>query len=321
MPIKKCEVCGEDFPAKLAVVRSCSAVCRSKLIAAARVRGDTIEKACVVCRGPFSVHGDAKKRQACSPKCAYELRMAHRRKQVECVCKTCGTTFSVVQNQVDAGGGLYCSKRCLYDRNKRAMTRPCAICGKTFSSPPSHAHVQTCSTKCGYQLSAATMSRPKVALVCQQCGSQILEHGCHAYRRIYCSRECQFSNEYYKVRQAARISGVANPGWKGGIGIQTVSASGRHYFRQPIEVELEKSARRKRMMAKATPRWADIDKMRAVYRMARQMTVLTGVPHHVDHIVPVNSKLVCGLHCEGNLQVLMAVDNLSKSNRTWPDMP
>jgi hypothetical protein len=27
------------------------------------------------------------------------------------------------------------------------------------------------------------------------------------------------------------------------------------------------------------------------------------------------------LHCEANLQVMLKADNISKHNRTWPDMP
>jgi hypothetical protein len=33
------------------------------------------------------------------------------------------------------------------------------------------------------------------------------------------------------------------------------------------------------------------------------------------------SELVCGLHCEANLQIISAFDNQSKRNYRWPDMP
>lgn len=71
----------------------------------------------------------------------------------------------------------------------------------------------------------------------------------------------------------------------------------------------------------ATPSWSDEAEILKVYEMAQRISRETGVEHHVDHIVPLKSKLVCGLHCEANLQVLPGRDNLAKLNRFWPDMP
>lgn len=71
----------------------------------------------------------------------------------------------------------------------------------------------------------------------------------------------------------------------------------------------------------ATPSWADREKMEWIYRRSRAMYLVTGVKHHVDHIVPLQSPIVCGLHVEHNLQVLPAVKNIKKGNRVWPDMP
>lgn len=72
---------------------------------------------------------------------------------------------------------------------------------------------------------------------------------------------------------------------------------------------------------RATPSWAVLDRIEALYAEALQKSVETGIPHQVDHFVPLRSLLVCGLHCEANLRVITARENQSKANRYWPDMP
>lgn len=80
-------------------------------------------------------------------------------------------------------------------------------------------------------------------------------------------------------------------------------------------------AKRRAKQKLATPAWANQFFIDEVYRLAGLRTKLTGYTWHVDHIVPIKSKTVCGLHVEHNLRVVPAVVNQSKSNRYWPDMP
>jgi hypothetical protein len=72
---------------------------------------------------------------------------------------------------------------------------------------------------------------------------------------------------------------------------------------------------------KATPKWANAHYINMFYELAAQETERLGAKVHVDRIVPLNSDVVCGLHCEQNLQLLPAAENIRKSNRYWPDAP
>ena len=80
-------------------------------------------------------------------------------------------------------------------------------------------------------------------------------------------------------------------------------------------------AKDKAAKVQATPEWADRAAIEAVYAEAERLTQETGIPHHVDHIVPLRSKRVCGLHVACNLRAIPAAENCIKSNRHWPDMP
>lgn len=65
----------------------------------------------------------------------------------------------------------------------------------------------------------------------------------------------------------------------------------------------------------AMPAWADRAAIQRIYNAAAAAGM------EVDHIVPLSSPLVCGLHWEGNLQLLSPTENARKKNRWWPDMP
>jgi hypothetical protein len=68
------------------------------------------------------------------------------------------------------------------------------------------------------------------------------------------------------------------------------------------------SAKRRAVKLKATPRFANLKKIKEIY-----MNCPKG--YHVDHIVPLQGKNVCGLHVEWNLQYLTPLENSFKSNK------
>lgn len=71
-------------------------------------------------------------------------------------------------------------------------------------------------------------------------------------------------------------------------------------------------------MNKACPQWVDRVALSAVYAECRRLSAATGTPHHVDHVVPLAGKTVCGLHVPWNLRVVPASVNLQKGNSLDP---
>ncbi|GGO96475.1 hypothetical protein [Stakelama pacifica] len=79
------------------------------------------------------------------------------------------------------------------------------------------------------------------------------------------------------------------------------------------------SAKYKASKLRATPPWANLSKIAAIYERASAIQAATGQRMHVDHIVPLQHELVCGLHCETNLQILPGSLNEAKRNNWSPE--
>ena len=74
---------------------------------------------------------------------------------------------------------------------------------------------------------------------------------------------------------------------------------------------------RRANLLKATPKWLDKNALKDIesfYICSQMFSMYTGQKYHVDHIIPLQGKLVSGLHVPNNLQVIPAKENLTKSN-------
>jgi hypothetical protein len=69
----------------------------------------------------------------------------------------------------------------------------------------------------------------------------------------------------------------------------------------------ERHAKKRAAKLNAIPKWANLNKIKTIYDNCP-----TG--YHVDHIIPLQGKYICGLHVENNLQYLLASENSSKKN-------
>jgi midasin (ATPase involved in ribosome maturation) len=120
------------------------------------------------------------------------------------------------------------------------------------------------------------------------------------------------NNKSEKSTTARKKWAVENP--------EKMNSYTRRYRKKNPHVIAACSMRRLIKKRTSTPSWASLEVIKAFYEKAAHLTAISGIKYQVDHIVPILSELVCGLHCEANLQILTSKENRAKSNKYWPDM-
>lgn len=274
-----------------------------------------VTRPCPECATPFSVpKGQERNKQYCTAACGRANKARNQRRDDTRTCPVCSAAFTVVASSPQTT----CSYKCAGIHKQKQQTRYCAVCEKPFTTHEASV-TRCCSTECGYVFASHARTVHQ-QIVCKKCRKPFFVRPWKAETTVYCSTRCYASCEVSNAAKSARFSGARNPMYTGAT-IEAVSNTGRKYLRIQPHKELANYAKRRSAKKNAVPGWANKAAIEAIYEKARRFSNLTGEPFHVDHIVPLTSDLVCGLHWEGNLQVLSGFDNLSKANRVWPDMP
>ncbi len=98
---------------------------------------------------------------------------------------------------------------------------------------------------------------------------------------------------------------------------EKINTKQREYYRKNKQYYITKGHLRAKGVKQAKPKWLTEEHLfmiAEIYELRDLRSELTGVVHHVDHIVPLRGQNCCGLHVPWNLQVIPAQDNLKKSN-------
>lgn len=91
----------------------------------------------------------------------------------------------------------------------------------------------------------------------------------------------------------------------------------KHYKENREQYRL-RDAERRAGTKRATPKWLSkkhLQEIKNIYWLAKDLEAVSGEQYHVDHIVPIKGKNVCGLNVPWNLQILPSDVNTSKGNR------
>ncbi len=121
------------------------------------------------------------------------------------------------------------------------------------------------------------------------------------------------SPDYYKIRQ------VENPARRKKYDAAYKEKHPTYlkdYYEQNKHTFIARVRRRRNHTSQVTVAWADEQKIKLLYRISSNLNKLHGyIKYHVDHIVPLQGKLVSGLHVHNNLQILRAEENKTKYNK------
>ena len=165
--------------------------------------------------------------------------------------------------------------------------KSCKVCNTIFSAKRDTQ--KYCSTSCRKKMYYNKFRKGTYEKHCIMCAKQYIASQPH---EKYCSVSCQKQRHYRDNKESYRA-----------------------YWKKIRSKNAARESLRRASIRQAIPKWIDFKLVEDIYKEAEYQQM------QVDHIVPLISNKVCGLHWEGNLQLLTKHENVVKNNKQWPEMP
>ena len=119
----------------------------------------------------------------------------------------------------------------------------------------------------------------------------------------------EYYKEYYQRNRLKKLEYAKKQ--RELLGPIVLAENQKNYYLKNHHMMAYKKALRRSRKKLATPVWSDLDKINEVYaNCSDDMTV--------DHIIPITSPIVCGLHVSWNMQYLTRSANSKKGNSLPP---
>lgn len=154
------------------------------------------------------------------------------------------------------------------------------------------------------QIKAYVAANPEKVRVRQKRWAQENRELLNAWKRS------RYAEDPEKFRAEFRAWRAANP--------EKAKAAVKAWARENPDRVKAQTAKYRACKLNRTPCWLRPEHKAAIveiYECARLLELLMGEPYEVDHIVPLQGKLVSGLHVPWNLQILTASENSRKGNK------
>ena len=97
-----------------------------------------------------------------------------------------------------------------------------------------------------------------------------------------------------------------------------IAARKKKYREDYPEKKAAADAKRRAAQLERIPSWSDksdLKAIRKIYARCKRINKLTGIPHEVDHVIPMQGENISGLHHSTNLAIIPAALNRSKKNK------